>query len=191
MEDQKKNTWEDITLYLLCFTLVIFLGFYFYTMPDKNKTDGIATSAIYKDLEIVNGHSDASNYLKAQLQLIHRRYDFANNVAKSNVLLKYVAFLVGTLLTVLGTSVVIRGVRNSTTNLEGGNGSAKISFSIASPGVVVVVSGTLIILFSIYKGHEVSYEDGGIQFLTKPAKDSISDPFTEPIITTPINPPLK
>jgi hypothetical protein len=92
------------------------------------------------------------NLIKAQLIIGYKRYEFAQRFERTNSQIKYIGFLVGAVLCVLGSMIVIKGVREneSTLNIEGLE-KAKIKFTTSSPGLIVVFIGGLIVIATIWR----------------------------------------
>ena len=178
----KDFTAEDLILYLFCIGLVTFLGIYFWelkgnefhkTIPIPGEKELIESIKISQGKGLDNDSKVKTDFLRAQLVLIHRRYQFASKISRYNTILRQIGFLIGTLLVVLGTMIVIRGVRDSNIDLEiKGLERAKIKFTTSSPGIFLAFIGSLVIIVTIIKGGATSFDDDGI---TNPAATTVLD----------------
>lgn len=160
---------EDLLLYVFCFLLMVFLGGYFVyiTNLNENEVQGKADARLLDNLLIRSDTVDNTDiaFLKSQLLQVQTRYRFFHKLARTKAHIKYVGFLVGTLLTVLGSMVVIRGVRDSGNNLEvSGVERAKVKLTTSSPGIFIAAIGGAIILSTILGGNLASVNDGAIVY---------------------------
>jgi hypothetical protein len=166
----KDFTPEDLILYVFCLLLVAFCAFYFLNLQELNDKDLLTTHdrEMLSDLKIKDADGDDHikiAFIKAQLLLINKRYEFSTRFARANAFVKYIGFMVGTLLTILGTMIVIRGVRESaiTTEIEAAQ-KARVKFITSSPGIFIVFAGTLIIMSTVLKTSESNLKDDGITY---------------------------
>lgn len=120
-------------------------------------------------------------HLKAQMDTVLLRYQFANNMLSAATLRRNAAFLVGTLLCLMGALLVVRGIRSSKVDITA-SFSAQLKTSIASnsPGMILSFFGVVIIVVSLFVGSNLSVDDAGIAGFTTNASDgsvtSVSDP---------------
>jgi len=114
---------------------------------DSNKTDS----------EKINKNYLA--YLQAQANLNKSRYDLGTQLVSANLMRKNIGFLIGTLLALIGCIVIVRRIRNMSVSAEGSAAGQQIKFLTASPGIVLVMLGSLIILTTIIRQDTVSVQD--------------------------------
>ena len=146
----KDFTAEDVILYIFGIGIMIFIGF-FLIQSQKNLELNIVHSDIRTDKEVATGKTEApSQTINPDVSITKFRYQYASKILLSNSTRKNIAFLVGTLLTIFGCMIIIRGVRDSP--FEGEVDAferAKVKIKASSPGIVVVLCGTLILVLSI------------------------------------------
>ena len=152
---------EDLILYIFCFCLVGFIGFYFMSVSESSRADFMSASdkAMMAKLELctLKGDGLRENIIKAQLQMAYKRYEYGARFEHTNSLIKFIGFMVGTLLTILGAVVIIKGVRDSPIGLEvKGLARAKVKFTASSPGLFMTLIGGAIILTTIV--HSIAAE---------------------------------
>jgi hypothetical protein len=145
---------EDLILYIFCFCLVGFIGFYFISVSESSRADFMSASdrAMMTKLELctLKGDGLRENIIKAQLQMAYKRYEYGARFEHTNSLIKFIGFMVGTLLTILGAVVIVKGVRDSPIGLEvSGLARAQVKFTASSPGLFLTLIGGAIILTTI------------------------------------------
>jgi len=103
------------------------------------------------------------------------RYDYATTMMPSITTRANVSIMVGTLLALMGTFLIVRGVRESPVTAEGAKGKEfTFKFAASSPGLVLALLGCIIITVAIWKGGGIEIRDGGSS--SKPTVASREDP---------------
>ena len=157
-------TYEDFVLYLFCFLLVGFLAFYFTGVNASSGADFMSAhdKAMMDRLALENIPHDElrANLIRSQLQIAYKRYEFGARAQHTNSLIKYIGFMVGTLLAILGAVVVVKGVRDGPIGFEAeGLERAKIKFTASSPGVFLAFIGGGIVMTTILHGIDAKVDD--------------------------------
>ncbi|UOQ69052.1 hypothetical protein [Hymenobacter volaticus] len=160
----KDFTYEDVILYLFCFLLVGFIAFYFTSINESHGVDFMSShDKVMMDklvIEPMPGDKLRENLIKAQLQIAYKRYEHGARFEHTNSLIKFIGFLVGTLLAILGAVVVVKGVRDSPIGFEAeGLERARIKFTASSPGVFLAFIGGGIIVTTIVHTIEAEVDD--------------------------------
>ncbi|MBC6989591.1 MULTISPECIES: hypothetical protein [Hymenobacter] len=155
---------EDLILYVFCFLLVGFVAFYFTSVNAASGADFMsAHDKVMVDRLALDAMPDdrlRANLIKAQLQIAYKRYEYGARFEHTNSLIKYIGFMVGTLLAILGAVVVVKGVRDSPIGFEAeGLERARIKFTASSPGVFLAFIGGSIIITTIVHGIAANVED--------------------------------
>lgn len=134
-----KNHKEDIFLYMATICILCFLGWYFHISREHIKD---AVSYNLEGTQVVR-----TDYLLASKM----RYDFALKILLSNSTRTNLSFLIGSVLCLVGSMFVIRRSRIDNFEASGEVPSKSISLSLktSSPGVLLSLFGTIIIIFSI------------------------------------------
>ncbi len=181
---KKSNTLtaEEIILYVL--TLIILVGLSFYFWHILSSTAEPHASAFIKEdvvgLKISNEKIPANEqlrleWMKAQLQIVSKRYELASRLNVTYAYVKYISFVVGAVLCLLGTIVIFKGVRPSP--IEAGMSTdqqIRFKISTSSPGAFMTFLGTAIIITSItFRGEIVKTNDVGIFMNDQSSKDIV------------------
>jgi hypothetical protein len=130
---------EDAFLYLVTIGLLCFLGWYFHLSQQQ------MISKIDYKLDHIN-----TEEIKI-LEAAKMRYEFAGKVLISNSTRINLSFLIGSVMCLLGTLLVIRKARMDSFEASGSDNSKNLLFSIktTSPGIVLAILGTVILICSI------------------------------------------
>ena len=98
MESSNNLKKEDLILYVFCFSLLLFLSIYFWNAQLESSRDILSEydKVMLEDLKIGPNpmyDNTQSPFLRAQLQVVYKRYSLANRVAITNSYIKYISFL--------------------------------------------------------------------------------------------------
>lgn len=91
---------------------------------------------------------------------MERRYHQANTITMSRLYLIFLGFATGMVLALVGATFILGKLQESPTTLGGGvEGGWKVSMATASPGIVLAVLGTTLILSTIWARGELNVRD--------------------------------
>lgn len=160
---------EDLLLYIVSVVLISFFIAYFVRIQQHNDKPVFneLDTEMFKNLQLKDPEQirPEHEFLKAQLQLVYKRYELTTKVSRTIAYIKFIGFIVGTLLVLLGTMVVIRGIRHHDFNASGeGIEKFRFSLSLSSPGMFLCLIGTIIMIATILKGVENKMDDVGIAY---------------------------
>jgi hypothetical protein len=98
-------------------------------------------------------------YLQAQSDLNQNRYNLGAQLIVANMTRKNIGFLIGTLLSLLGCVVIVRRIRNMSVSASGNVSGQQMSLNTASPGILLALLGSIMIIATIVRGDEVRVDD--------------------------------
>jgi|GEM_PF-899993 len=90
---------------------------------------------------------------------IQRRYHQADIAMLARIWIKYLGFFTGMILTVIGASFIMGKLQESNTNLTGKLQAFEFSLISASPGLVMVLLGSMLIMTAILEHQQISVQD--------------------------------
>ncbi len=91
---------------------------------------------------------------------IQRRYHQANVLLMSRIWIKYLGFVIGMILSILGAVFIIGKLREPETKLDSESLAGKFSIATTSPGLVLVVLGTILMLTTMITHNDIVVKDG-------------------------------
>lgn len=93
-------------------------------------------------------------------QSLQQRYDQGNMLLLSRIFIKYLGFLTGMILAIVGAIFIIAKLSEDKSEVEGST-SKTISFKLSSssPGIVFGVLGTILMISTIMQHTEISIKD--------------------------------
>jgi hypothetical protein len=94
-----------------------------------------------------------------EADLIARRYHQANVVLMSSVWSRYLGFVTGMTLALVGAAFILGQIDTDTSELGGRGGGWELSLKSASPGLVLSVLGVVLMIASIVTLHEIHTRD--------------------------------
>jgi hypothetical protein len=153
---------EDLILYVFSLlTLVIFAIFFYQHYVTTVRPE--ATEPLVAAWLAPAGDDICLDYLKAQVTNVGLRYDQARIATATNAVRRSLAFLIGMIGFMLGCIIVIRGVRDTPVEAElTAENKAKIRLVTSSPGMVVVILSTIIIMGVVLLDDKVEVRDDGM-----------------------------
>ena len=142
--------------------LIVVFAFFFYehyTTTVQPETESVLAS----EWLTPSGTDLCTDYIKAQVTNIAYRYQQARIATATNAVRRSLGFLIGTIGFLLGCIIVIRGVRDTPVEAEASaNETIRIKLITSSPGIVIVVLSTIIILSVMFLDDKVQVTDEGI-----------------------------
>lgn len=101
-----------------------------------------------------------STLTKMEEESIQKRYYQGGLLLLSRIFIKYLGFLTGMIIAIVGAVFIIGKLNEDSSKLEGSAGE-KIRFSLvsSSPGIIFGVLGTILMMSTILQHNEISVED--------------------------------
>jgi hypothetical protein len=108
--------------------------------------------------------------------VLQQRYHQANVLLMARVWVRYLGFVTGMILALVGAVFVLGKLRESRTELSLGSQGNQGKISTHSPGLVLASLGTLLMLTTLVIHHEIHVDDGPLYVLLPYSK--VTQPFT-------------
>jgi hypothetical protein len=155
-------------------SLLIFVAFVLVTISQINNIQkGINNAPILEDSVLIStlriSDSDAPNQIinknlfLLENETIKKRYHNANVILKSQILIKYLGFLTGMILSVLGAIFVLGKFRENPIVFDS-NGkipqNISMKFQSTSPGIFLALIGAIIMMTTIINKTDIRVDDG-------------------------------
>lgn len=106
---------------------------------------------------------------------VESRYHQANMVLMTRVYIIFLGFTTGMVLAVVGATFILAKLRESETKVEAGTSTWKMALTTASPGLVLALFGTTLMLATIWARAEISVRDKSV-YLIESADVSQANP---------------
>lgn len=100
---------------------------------------------------------------------LQRRYHQAGVLLISRIWTRYLGFVTGTILALVGAAFILGKLRETSTNFGAESGLWKVSMTSASPGLILAALGTVLMLATLATNLEMQVNDGPIYVLQPPA----------------------
>jgi hypothetical protein len=95
-----------------------------------------------------------------EAQSLNRRYSHARVLLTESIWTRFLGFITGMILALIGAGFVLGKLRESGSTLAADTSLWKMSVSTASPGLMLAVLGTMLMLSTILVKHEITVNDG-------------------------------
>ncbi len=116
--------------------------------PATTSEKGRLEMGRWKTLSILEGNA------------LQRRYHQANVLLMSRIWTGYLGFVTGMILALVGATFILGKLRESETQVNGGSDVWKFSMTTASPGLVLALLGTILMVTTMVSHHEIKVDDG-------------------------------
>jgi len=152
---------------------------------DGLRTNGNETSASalaysqWKTLSYLEGYAIQRRYNQATLQLMNR------------IWVIFLGFITGMILALVGAAFILGKISESTSKLGMDSVAWKFSIATASPGLILCVLGTALMITTILAKAEIRVEDGALYLqagVAQPAPDPSASPSANQGKQTPQTP---
>jgi hypothetical protein len=122
-----------------------------------------------------------------EVQLVSRRYHQATVLLMARVWVNYLGFVTGMILALVGAAFILGKLRDPGSELALKGGAMDWAIKTASPGVVLVVLGTGLMLATLVTNHRIDVTDRAIYLgadqapaVQPPAVAPLQDPYATP-----------
>jgi hypothetical protein len=121
-------------------------------MPNKASADD-ATAFSYAQFRTLTA---------LELHVIQRRHHQANLLVMSRTWTRYMGFLTGMILALIGATFVLGKLQEAETKTEGSVGVTKFAIQSSSPGLVLAVLGTLLMSITLFSNVSLQGSDQSV-----------------------------
>jgi hypothetical protein len=91
--------------------------------------------------------------------VLQRRYHQANVLLMSRIWTRYLGFVTGMILALVGAVFILGKIRESESKLDAEHGGWKFTFTTASPGLVLALLGTILMITTMALHHSIEVTD--------------------------------
>ena len=113
---------------------------------------------------------------------ISQRYTHSNTLILSRMWTRYIGFLVGMILAIVGAVFILGKLRESEMHLGAEANLFKFTVTSASPGIILAVLGTILLLTTIVVKTDVKVGDGNLYLPRMSNSNTSTDDFTPPSV---------
>jgi len=120
-----------------------------------------------------NGECTTDYYLSVQrinsaalleLNAVERRYHQANVALMARVWARYLGFVTGMTLSLVGATFILGQIKSTATEIETKSESIQFTLRSASPGIILCVLGVVLMMTAIITHHEIESRDISVYF---------------------------
>jgi ABC-type uncharacterized transport system fused permease/ATPase subunit len=97
-----------------------------------------------------------------EIHAVQQRYHQANVILMARIWTTYLGFVTGMILAVVGAAFILGKLREQSSEISGKAENWQLSIASTSPGLIMVVLGTLLMLLTISTHHEIVVKDSPI-----------------------------
>jgi hypothetical protein len=100
---------------------------------------------------------------------LQRRYHQAQALLLTRIWTKNIGFLTGMIMALVGATFILGKLREDTSTVEGAYKESKLSFNSTSPGLILTLLGTAILLASLFAQSTIEVGDAPVYLNGSPA----------------------
>ena len=132
-------------------------------VPDQRAFNSRLEQARWKTLAILEAN------------VLQRRYHHAGVLLISRIWTRYLGFVTGTILAMVGAAFILGKLQEASSNLGAEGGLWKVSLTTASPGLVLAALGTALMLATLVTSMDLYVNDGPV-YLRDPSVAAVEAP---------------
>lgn len=194
--DERLDRWQDRLLPLMMGMLVVLTAFFFLaSLGQLVYLNGKIWEAPRVDAQALRVASERGTLSDAarfhalaalEANALERRYHQANVLLMSRVWARYLGFVTGMILALVGAAFILGKLREEMTSLDAGQQGASVSLRSSSPGLVLAVLGVILMSATIVTSEEIRTTDSSIYLqlaapMAKPPLGVASDTARAPV----------
>ncbi len=107
---------------------------------------------------------------------LQRRYHHAGVLLISRIWTRYLGFVTGTILAMVGAAFILGKLQEASSNLGAEGGLWKVSLTTASPGLVLATLGTALMLATLATSMDLLVNDGPVYLRDQPGTAASAPP---------------
>ena len=107
---------------------------------------------------------------------LQRRYHHAGVLLISRIWTRYLGFVTGTILAMVGAAFILGKLQEASSNLGAEGGLWKVSLTTASPGLVLATLGTALMLATLATSMDLQVNDGPVYLRDQPGTAASAPP---------------
>ena len=205
-DDADKKKWQTKLLPLMSKTIVLLSFFFFiasliqiiYLQDTISKTAKFDIHESFSNLVLDSSSSHQEVHentrLKSLVMLeaisIEDQYHQASVLLMSRLWISYIGFLTGMILAIVGATFILGKLQETVSELSTKLHGADLTFKSASPGLILTVLGTALMLTTIVTHHNIEVKHRALYFHDSQVK-SYDDQEEPPILPPPLPRPNK
>jgi hypothetical protein len=124
-------------------------------LPHFAQFEEKSSKAIYGDKEYLRWKT----LMLLEQDVVHRRYHQANSVMLARVWTRYLGFVTGMILALVGAAFILGKLQELPTKLEADSQLFKASVYTSSPGILLAVLGTILMAITLLVPFEIETRD--------------------------------
>ena len=191
---QDKTTWQNrllplMTWMLVGLTLFFFIASFVQLFYLHNRIDDAPVSElppfVAEESEKAGASFQAMQWhTLAVLEnyTLNQRYHQANVLLMARIWTRYLSFVTGMILCLVGASFILGKLKEDVTELGGTSGAGELSLKSSSPGIVLAVLGTVLMLTSVLSHNNITVTDGPAYLQLSTPTSSSASPAPTPLI---------
>lgn len=175
--ENRTDRWQRRLLPLMAGSIVLLAGFFLVAslyqlnrLQESASFSSLDLEATFQRFDEQDRGKDISQFEYLQLRVlslleqnaIEHRYQQANAAMLARVWTRYLGFLTGMILALVGSAFILGKLQTDPTEIDAASDLWKASLKTTSPGIVLAVLGTILMFTTLLVPFEISTKDAAV-----------------------------
>lgn len=173
----KLRVWMQIVISLIVVFFLVSTFFQLNSLHKRIENKPVVTFSF--DATPQKSSDNFANLLRLEAHAIEQRYHQANTVLMSRIWMAYLGFVTGMILAIVGAIFILGKLREKESQISAKSKLWHVSIVSTSPGIVLVLMGTILMLTTLLDKHQIEVVDTPLYLQRQATTQSIVvDPST-------------
>lgn len=151
--------WMVVGLTLFFFIASFAQLAYLHVNIQESPTITLESLTVPENAESVQQARKFNTLARLEASLLEHRYHQASVFLMTRVWARYLGFVTGMILALVGATFILGKLREQATELSAKGGGGTLSFRSTSPGLVLAVLGVILMVVTIVTHHQITIAD--------------------------------
>ena len=129
--------------------------------PELNMDKALNITGNLKDTDIMN-YTEWKTLSVLEGYALQRRYHQANVLLISRIWTRYLGFVTGMILAMVGATFILGKLRETESRIESESAAGKFSITSASPGLILAFLGTVLMITTVIVHQDIEVKDSAV-----------------------------
>jgi len=174
----------SLFFFLASFSQLIYLHLKILRPSDQNVSNSVTGLSDTKDFSFSQRMEASRQQALVLLEdnALQRRHHQANVLLMSRIWVKYLGFVTGMILAFVGAVFILGKLEESRSEVATKTSSFELSFSSASPGIILTILGSLLMITTIFTNPVIEVNDKAVFLQNLGTGASTTSDETKPVL---------
>lgn len=175
------RVWMQFTVTGVMAFFLLASGWQIYYLHQKIEQAPALDLALAPGNHLATAQEQWRTLARLEAHAIQQRYHQANVILMARIWTTYLGFVTGMILAVVGATFILGKLREQNSEISGKTENWQLSIVSTSPGLIMVVLGTVLMLVTILTHHQIDVKDSPLYFgATSPSPAATTTTMPKP-----------